>query len=81
MEKYPFLETTAFIVIGLLGLKLSASLVSHFMPGSRLSEVVDGEASDLFFSIFTVGIFVVPLVMSYYFDVPHRAAPKQEDED
>jgi YkoY family integral membrane protein len=38
MEKYNFLETSAFIVIGILGLKLLLSLYEHFYPNSAVSE-------------------------------------------
>ena len=34
MEKFPFLESTAYIVIAALGLKLASSVLTHFFPAS-----------------------------------------------
>jgi YkoY family integral membrane protein len=42
MEKFPFLETCAFIVIAVLGLKLVFSLYVHFFPCSGLSIFMEG---------------------------------------
>ena len=70
MEKFSFLETTAFIVIGVLGLKLSASLFSHYMPDAAISKFLDGEIADIFISFFTVGIFVIPILTSWLFNFP-----------
>jgi YkoY family integral membrane protein len=42
MEKYPFLETCAFIVIAVLGLKLVFSLFVHFYPCSGFSIFMEG---------------------------------------
>jgi len=72
MEKFTFLETIAFIVIGVLGLKLSASLYTHFYPGSPVSEAIEGEKTDLFVSIFTVAIFILPVLSSLLFNFPKQ---------
>ncbi|WP_345949558.1 DUF475 domain-containing protein [Mucilaginibacter sp. PAMB04274] len=72
MEKFTFLETIAFIVIGVLGIKLSSSLYTHFYPGSPISEAIEGERTDLFVSIFTVAIFVLPVLSSLLFNFPKR---------
>ena len=42
MEKYPFLNTCAYTVIGLLGLKLTLSLITHFSPCSEFALFVEG---------------------------------------
>jgi len=42
MEKYTFLETCAFVVIGILGLKLVFSLYTHFEPCSQISVFMEG---------------------------------------
>jgi YkoY family integral membrane protein len=70
MEKFNFLETIAFIVIGVLGLKLSASLFSHLYPESTISLFLEGKTVDILISVFTIGIFVVPILTSYFFNVP-----------
>lgn len=42
MEKYEFLETCAFTVIAILGIKLIFSLYTHFEPCSRFSLFMEG---------------------------------------
>ena len=78
MEKFTFLETVAFIVIGVLGLKLTSSLVTHFYPESPISKAIDSERTDLFVSIFTVAIFVLPVLSSLLFNFPkkHTVTPE-----
>ena len=43
MEKYPFLETCAFVVIGILGLKLASSFFAHLYPCSAFARFMEGE--------------------------------------
>lgn len=42
MEKYPFLSTSAYTVIALLGAKLTLSLVTHFYPCSEFALFLEG---------------------------------------
>lgn len=42
LEKYPFLDTCAFIVIAILGIKLTVSVVGHYQPCSDLTAFVEG---------------------------------------
>lgn len=42
MEKYPFLNMCAYTVIGILGLKLTLSLVTHYYPCSEFSLFIEG---------------------------------------
>jgi len=42
MEKYPFLSTCAYVVIALLGLKLTLSLYTHFYPCTAFSQLLEG---------------------------------------
>jgi YkoY family integral membrane protein len=72
MEKFVFLETVAFIVIGVLGLKLTASVYIHFYPESGFSKAMSGEHADIFTSVFTVGIFILPVLSSLLFNVPKK---------
>jgi YkoY family integral membrane protein len=72
MEKFTFLETIAFIVIGVLGIKLTASLYVHFYPDSAATKVISGETADIFVSVFTVAIFVLPVLSSLLFNFPKR---------
>ncbi|NCX95318.1 MAG: DUF475 domain-containing protein [Chitinophagia bacterium] len=72
MERYPFLETAAFMVIGLLGVKLALSLVSHFMPESAFGKFLESETTDVVTSVLTVCIFGIPILTSLLFNVPKR---------
>ena len=72
MEKYPFLEKAAFIVIGILGVKLTLSVFSHFYPEHVLSQIIEGHNADLYLSFVTVGIFVVPILTSWLFGYPKK---------
>lgn len=62
MEKYPFLETSAFIVIAILGIKLSLSFVEHFYPESTFSKILSNEHSEIYTSLLTMSVFFVPLL-------------------
>ncbi len=72
MEKFPFLETSAFIVIGILGLKLSISILDHLFPGNAISEVTEGEKSDVYLSLSTVAVFFLPVLSCLIFGYPKR---------
>lgn len=72
MEKFPFLETSAFLVIGILGIKLTISVLQNLMPGNAISEFTEGEKSDIYLSIITVGVFFVPVISSLLFGYPKR---------
>jgi YkoY family integral membrane protein len=64
MEKYPALETSAFVVIGILGVKLLLSLPCHFMPGV-LCGWLEGESADMVLSLLTVLVFLFPLLRGW----------------
>ncbi|RYE23663.1 MAG: DUF475 domain-containing protein [Sphingobacteriales bacterium] len=83
MEKFTFLETIAFIIIAILGLKLLASLYSHFYPGTPAAELLEGEKADMFMSILTVSLFIVPVITSALLNFPKRTTPaaKQSADD
>lgn len=73
MGKYPFLETAAFVVIALLGLRLMLSLVAHYLPGHPMSVALESQAADVGLTILTVAIFAVPWATSLLFNVPQRS--------
>ncbi|MBP6040159.1 MAG: DUF475 domain-containing protein [Flavobacterium sp.] len=73
MGKYSFLETAAFIVIAILGIKLSLSLVEHFSPKSSLAIFLKGETADVIMSITTVSIFFIPIVTSRFLNFPKKS--------
>jgi YkoY family integral membrane protein len=72
METYSFLETAAFCVIGILGLKLSFSIFEHFKPESKLSLFLGSHTADIGISILTVAIFFVPIATSVLFNFPAK---------
>jgi len=72
MEKYPFLETAAFIVIAILGLKLTVSLFEHFYPESPVSQFLASHTADIGISVITVLIFFVPILTSVFFNWPKK---------
>ncbi|RZK12322.1 MAG: DUF475 domain-containing protein, partial [Hymenobacter sp.] len=65
MGKYPFLETAAFVVIGVLGLKLVLSLAEHLFPTHPVSHFLGSEAADMGLTGLTVAIFGGPLLASW----------------
>lgn len=77
LGRFPFLEASAFIVIGILGLKLFLSLFLHFYEDHAWAKVLDSEAADLFVSIMTAAFFFLPVISSRFLGWP--AAPKTED--
>ena len=74
MEKYRFLETSAFIVIGVLGIKLLISVYEHLFPEHTLSQFLSkhAEAVDLWTSLTTVSIFLIPVLSSVLFGYPAK---------
>jgi len=59
MEKYDFLETCAFVVIGILGVKLTSSVLVHFY--SNLSWI-ESETTDIIVSGITLAVFILPIL-------------------
>ncbi|HXS36470.1 MAG TPA: DUF475 domain-containing protein [Flavipsychrobacter sp.] len=72
MERFPFLEVSAFIVLGVLGMKLGMSLYEHFYPTSSLSQLLESHAADWGTSLITIAIFFIPLGTSLLFNFPRR---------
>lgn len=62
MEKYPNLETSAFLVILILGIKLVLSLVETFFPTSDFTALLQNHYTELGLSILTVLIFFTPII-------------------
>jgi YkoY family integral membrane protein len=70
MERFPFLETSAFLVILVLGLKLTFSVVEHFAPEHPVSIFMMSHTADHLTSLITVAIFFVPVISSLLFNYP-----------
>jgi YkoY family integral membrane protein len=77
MEKYPFLEKAAFIVIGILGVKLVLALYTHYYKETHhIAELIESEHFDLIVSITTVLVFFIPILSSVLFGYPSRKIEK-----
>ena len=72
MGRYPFLETAAFVIIGVLGLKLLLSLAEHFAPTHPFSRFLSSPAADLGLTLLTIATFGGPLFTSWLFGWPRR---------
>ena len=72
IEKFPFLEASAFVVIALLGLKLVLSFCCEMGWGGNVCTYTEGQTADIYTSIVTISIFGIPLVTSILFNFPKR---------
>jgi len=72
MQVFPFLETAAFIVIAILGIKLSLSLFEHFYPATAFAQFLGSHTMEILVSAITVLLFVIPVVTSYLIGFPAR---------
>ncbi len=72
LEKYPFLEKSAFLVIGLLGIKLFIALPCHFMKDHHMAVWLEGETADMIVSVITASFFFIPILTSRFFGWPKR---------
>jgi YkoY family integral membrane protein len=59
MERFPYLEQSAFIVIGILGVKLCFSVLVHFNTDFIW---IESESFDLFVSALTLFVFLLPIL-------------------
>jgi len=75
MEHYPFLEGCAYLVIGLLGIKLAISFYQHFYPQSQLSILLESHEADWITSAVTISIFIFPVLGSLLFNFPKKNLP------
>ena len=73
METYHFLEKLAFVVIGILGIKLSLSLFCHLdLNLSGLCDWLNSEQSEWMLSITCMAVFFIPILTSILFDYPKK---------
>lgn len=64
MHHFKFLETCAFLVIGILGVKLILSVPRHFLPDSNpVHQFLASKYFDLGTSALTLMIFIVPVAV------------------
>lgn len=62
LTKYPFLETSAHIVILILGLKLFLSVISVVSPENKFALMLENETVDQIMSVFTTLVFFIPIL-------------------
>jgi len=62
IERFPELTAVAFIVIGILGVKLIASFGCDFYPDYAFCKFLNGHNADMIISAFTVAMFLAPVV-------------------
>lgn len=72
MEKFPFLDAVAFIVIGILGLKLVVSFICEKFDNA-FCVVINGHNADLYLSLGTVGLFALSIILSLL--LPRKKRP------
>jgi YkoY family integral membrane protein len=77
MEHYSFLETSAFVVIGILGIKLMLSLFEHYVPGSPLSLFLSSHLADICVSVLTVAVFFIPVIICILFNFPNKSVSSE----
>lgn len=65
IKKYPTLETSAFVVIGLLGVKLIITALASWFKVVSLNELLSHHSTDIIFSIGLMFVFFIPLLYSY----------------
>jgi len=81
IEKFPFLEAVSFVVIGVLGLKLILSYTGDMYKEIPFLAFLNSHESDLYVSMATTGIFLLPLVTSALFNFPKRHTEPVTHED
>ncbi len=72
LERYPFLEKSAFIVIGILGIKLFSSLPCHFCRDEPWAGMIESETADMIVSVMTAGFFFFPILTSRLIGWPKK---------
>ena len=70
----------AFIVIGILGVKLLLSIPAHYSHNMPIFKYIESEHFDMIVSIITVLVFFVPVITSLLFNYPKRHEIKEEEE-
>ena len=74
MERFPFLDTMAFLIIGILGLRLCSEFACTLATENVVCVELNKESVDFYFSILTAAIFFLPIITSVLFNFPRRKA-------
>ena len=62
MEKYPMLETIAFVAIAILGIKLLVSGICDYIPNNPITPFLNHHMTDMIFSLVILGLFIIPII-------------------
>ena len=65
MNKYPELENSAYLVIGMLGLKLTLGFIASFFSLHGLESVMEGHTASIVTSGLTIVLFSIPFIKRY----------------
>lgn len=65
MSRFPYLESAAFIVLAILGLKLSLSVLDKFLPDHGFTAFLNSHQLDLIVSLLTIAIFILPIPIGW----------------
>jgi YkoY family integral membrane protein len=79
MEKFPFLNTAAFVVIGILGLKLTFTIYEHYNETAPITQFMSSKEADWITSGVTIAVFLVPIISSALFNFPKKHIVKKEE--
>ncbi len=66
MQRFPLLNSAAFVVIGMLGFKLLLSFSCSIVSDSWICRVMENEQADFIFSMTTLIIFFIPLLSVFF---------------
>jgi YkoY family integral membrane protein len=72
MDRYPFLERSAYIVIAILGIKLFISLPCHFFKDTGWATWIESDHADLIVSFLTAAFFFIPIITTRLFGWPGK---------
>ncbi len=72
MERFPFLDTVAFLIIGMLGLRLCSEFACTLATENFVCVELNKESVDFYFSMLTAAIFFLPIITSALFNFPKR---------
>ncbi|MDZ4840154.1 MAG: DUF475 domain-containing protein, partial [Bacteroidota bacterium] len=62
LDRFPYIEVSAYIVIGLLGIKLFLDLPCHFLAETKWCQFTETESLNTITSILTITIFALPIL-------------------
>lgn len=62
LHTYPQLERVTFIVIGILGVKLTLSGICDYIPDNFITPILNSHITDMFFSVGILIIFSLPII-------------------